>query len=104
MLALMVNVKIKPGMRNEFLAVIREDAENTSAKEDGNFQFTVIQNDDDPDSFFFLEMYKDQAALDAHRAMPHFLKYREATANIYEGEPVRAFGTNVFPDDAYWMS
>jgi quinol monooxygenase YgiN len=104
MLALMVNVQIKPGMRSEFLAVIKEDAENTSAKEEGNFQFTVIQNNDDPDSFFFLEVYKDQAALDAHRTMPHFLKYREATADIYVSDPVRAFGTNVFPDDSYWMS
>ena len=104
MLALMVNVQIKPGMRNEFLAVIKEDAENTSAKEEGNFQFTVIQNNDDPDSFFFLEVYKDQAALDAHRTMPHFLKYREATADIYVSDPVRAFGTNVFPGDSYWMS
>lgn len=104
MLALMVNVQIKPGMRNEFLAVIKEDAENTSAREEGNFQFTVIQNNDDPDSFFFLEIYKDQAALDAHRTMPHFLKYRAATADIYVGDPVRAFGTNVFPDDSYWTS
>lgn len=100
MLMLMVNVKIKPGMRDEFLAVIREDAESTTAKEDGNFGFTVVQNNEDPDSFFFLEVYKDEAALEEHRKQLHFLKYREATANIYEGEPVRAFGTNVFPADA----
>lgn len=102
MLMLMVNVKIKPGMRDEFIAVIKEDAESTSEKEKGNFQFTVIQNNEDPDSFFFLEVYRDEAALEEHRKQPHFLKYREATATIYEGDPVRAFGTNVFPADSYW--
>jgi quinol monooxygenase YgiN len=102
MLMLMVNVKIKPGMREEFLAVIREDAESTTAKEPGNFGFTVIQNNEDPDSFFFLEVYKDEAALEEHRKQPHFLKYRESTANIYEGDPVRAFGRNVFPEDSFW--
>jgi quinol monooxygenase YgiN len=100
----MVNVKIKPGRREEFLAAIREDAESTSAKEEGNFQFSVIQDDDDPDAFFFLEVYRDQAAMDAHRETPHFLKYREATADIYASETVRHFGTNVFPGDEYWTS
>ena len=103
MLMLVVNVKIKRGMRDEFIAVIREDAENTSNKEPGNFGFTVIQDTADPDSFTFLEVYKDQAALDEHRKQPHFLKYREATANVYEGEPKRVFGTNIYPDDSYWM-
>jgi quinol monooxygenase YgiN len=102
MLMLVVNVRVKPGMREEFIAVIREDAESTSAKEPGNFQFTVIQDNDNPDNFYFLEVYRDQAALDEHRKQPHFLKYREATATIYEGEPKRVMGTNIFPDDSYW--
>ena len=104
MLALMVNVKVKPGRRDEFLEVIREDAESTSSKEEGNFQFAVIQDNDDPDSFFFLEMYRDQAALEHHRTTPHFLKYREATADMYAQDPVRHFGTNVYPGDDYWAS
>jgi quinol monooxygenase YgiN len=104
MLVLMVNVKVKAGRRDEFLAVIHDDAESTTTKEEGNFQFSVIQDNDDPDRFFFLEVYRDEAALEAHRGMPHFLKYREATADIYEEPPVRHMGTNVFPADDYWTS
>ncbi len=104
MLVLMVNVKVKPGRRDEFLAAIKEDASSTTEKEDGNFQFSVIQDNDDPDAFFFLEVYKDEAALGVHREMPHFLKYREATQDIYAVETVRHMGTNVFPDDSYWTS
>lgn len=100
----MVNVKVKPGRRDEFLAAIKEDASSTTEKEEGNFQFTVIQDNDDPDAFFFLEVYRDEAALEAHRGMPHFLTYREATKDIYAVETVRHMGTQVFPDDSYWTA
>ena len=104
MLMLMVNVKVKPGRREEFLAAIKDDASSTTEKEEGNFQFTVVQDNDDPDAFFFLEVYRDQDALDVHRQMPHFLRYREATNDIYAIETVRHIGTNVFPEDSYWTS
>ena len=104
MLVLMVDVQVKPGRRDEFLKVIEEDAQSTTEREEGNFQFTVVQHNDDPDSFSLLEVYRDQAAIDVHRTMPHFLKYREATADIYVSDPVRRLGTNVFPDDSYWTS
>ena len=104
MLVLMVNVKVKQGRRDEFKEIIRVDAESTSSKEEGNFQFNVIQDNDDPNSFFLYEVYRDQAALEAHRSMPHFLTYREATADIYTENPVRHMGTNLFPDDSYWTA
>ena len=67
MLVLMVNVKVKPGRRDEFKGIIRVDAESTSSKEEGNLQFNVIQDNDDPNCFFLYEVYRDQAALEAHR-------------------------------------
>ncbi|MCH8847824.1 MAG: antibiotic biosynthesis monooxygenase [Chloroflexi bacterium] len=104
MLVLMVNIKVKPGRRDDFIAAIREDGEGTTTKEEGNLQFSAIQDSDDPDRFFLFEVYRDEAALDAHRQMPHFLKYREATAGLYAEETVRRVGTNVFPDDSGWAS
>ena len=104
MLVLMVTVKVKPGRREEFMEVIKEDQLSTSTKEEGNFQFNVVQDNDDPDRFFLYEVYRDNAALEAHRAAPHFLKYREATADIYAEDPVRRMGTNLFPDDSAWLS
>ena len=104
MLVLMVNVQVKPGRRDEFIEVIKEDQLSTSTKEDGNFQFNVIQDNEDPDRFFLYEVYRDVAALEAHRAAPHFLKYREATADIYVEDPVRRMGTNLFPADTAWLS
>jgi quinol monooxygenase YgiN len=102
MIVLMVNLHVKPGRHDDFLAAIRDDAESTSTLEEGNAQFSVVQDNEDADRFFLFEVYRDEAALEAHRQMPHFLKYREATAGIYVEDAVRRMGTNVFPDDASW--
>ena len=104
MLVLMVNIKVKPGRAGDFIAAIREDGEGTTAKEEGNLQFSAVQDSDDPDRFFLFEVYRDEAALEAHRQTAHFLKYREATAGLLAEETVRRMGTNVFPDDAGWDS
>ncbi len=104
MLVLTVHVKVKPGRREEFIGIIREDAENTTSKEDGNFQFSVIQDQSDPDRFSLFEVYRDEEALEVHRSMPHFLKYRAATEDIYAEGPERHIGNSLFPADSYWVS
>ena len=104
MLVLMVNIKVKPERRADFIAAVREDGEGTTTKEAGNLQFAAVQHAEDPDRFFLFEVYRDEAALEAHRQMPHFLKYREATAGLLAEETVRQMGTNVFPDDSGWGS
>lgn len=102
MLVLMVSLKVKPGRAEDFIAAVNDDGRGTTANEEGNFQFSAIQDQSDSDRFFLFEVYKDEAALEAHRQMPHFLKYREATADIYAEEPVRHMCTNVFPSDSWW--
>lgn len=104
MLVLMVSLKVKPGRADDFLAAVQADGAGTTKNEEGNFQFSAIRDNSDPDRFFLFEVYADEAALEAHRRMPHFLKYREATVDIYAEEPVRHMCTNVFPADAWWTS
>ncbi len=38
-------------------------------------------------SFHFFECWRDQAALDAHREMPHYKKFREKLGDLMEGPP-----------------
>ncbi len=104
LLVLMVNVKVKPERRADFIAAVREDGEGTTTKEAGNLQFAAVQHAEDPDRFFLFEVYRDEAALEAHRQMPHFLKYREATTGVHAEDTVRRIGTNIFPDDSAWVS
>ncbi|MXY59323.1 MAG: antibiotic biosynthesis monooxygenase [Chloroflexi bacterium] len=104
MLVLVVSVKVKPGRADDYIAAVQADGEGTHANEEGNFQFSCVRDQNDPDRFFLFEVYKDEAALEAHRGMPHFLKYRVASAGIYAVETVRHMCTNVFPPDSWWTS
>jgi len=46
-----------------------------SRKEPGCLLYIVHRHRTDPRRFFIYEQYKDDAALEAHRASPHFQKY-----------------------------
>jgi autoinducer 2-degrading protein len=46
-----------------------------SRKETGCLMFQVHRHKTDPRRFFVYEQYKDDAALEAHRASPYFLQY-----------------------------
>ena len=102
MLAIWVKVKIKPNMRDKFLKAIEHDALGSEGDEPGCLRFNVLQDQKDADVYYFYEVYKDEAALEAHRAAPHYAVWK-AAADTLDGptEPVRA--TPVFPAArAYW--
>jgi (4S)-4-hydroxy-5-phosphonooxypentane-2,3-dione isomerase len=46
-----------------------------SRKEPGCAMYLVHRHRTEPRRFFIYEQYKDDAALEAHRAAPHFLQY-----------------------------
>ncbi len=78
MLSLVVTLRVRPGLREEFLTAIREQAETSMREEPGCLRFDVCEDVDDPDRFVFYEVYRDDAALDAHRATPHFRVWQQA--------------------------
>jgi (4S)-4-hydroxy-5-phosphonooxypentane-2,3-dione isomerase len=102
MLAMWVKVRIKPDQRKKFLDAIEVDALGSERDEPGCLRFNVLQDEKDPNVYYFFEVYKDQAALEAHRTMPHYATWR-AAADTLDGptEPTRL--TTVFPSArAYW--
>src|SRR3981081_1418688 len=72
MLAVWVKVRIKPDQRQRFLDAIEVDALGSEKDEPGCLRFNVLQDANDENTYYFYEVYKDQAALEAHRAMPHY--------------------------------
>jgi autoinducer 2-degrading protein len=102
MRAIWVKVRIKPGQRQRFLQAIEVDALGSERDEPGCLRFNVLQDAQDDDVYYFYEVYKDEAALEAHRAAPHYAVWR-AAADTLEGptEPTRC--RPVFPAErAYW--
>ena len=102
MLAMWVKVRIKPDQRKKFLDAIEVDALGSERDEPGCLRFNVLQDEKDPNVYYFFEVYKDQAALEAHRTMPHYATWR-AAADTLDGptEPTRC--ATVFPSARpYW--
>ncbi|HXW92356.1 MAG TPA: putative quinol monooxygenase [Terriglobales bacterium] len=74
MVVLAVTWMAKAGREAEVATVFAKLAEE-SRKEDGCLMFQVHRHKTDPRRFFVYEQYKDDAALEAHRSTPHFLRY-----------------------------
>ncbi|MEM7172174.1 MAG: putative quinol monooxygenase [Pseudomonadota bacterium] len=80
--AIFVTVTLKPGTGDHFRPHILKNAEASQRDEPDCHLFKVMTDEDNPDIYYFYEVYSDAAALDHHRQQPHFLKFREATADM----------------------
>ena len=104
MLAMWVKVRVKPQQRQRFLAAIEADALGSERDEPGCFRFNVLQDEKDENVYYFYEVYADQAALEAHRAAPHYAVWR-AAADTLDGPTEATRCATVFPAArAYWTT
>jgi (4S)-4-hydroxy-5-phosphonooxypentane-2,3-dione isomerase len=102
MLALWVKVRVKPEGRERFLKAIEVDAVGSERDEAGCMRFNVLQDDEDHNVYYFYEVYRDEAALEAHRAAPHYAVWR-AAADTLDGAPQATRCQTVFPAaPGYW--
>ncbi|HEY6181576.1 MAG TPA: putative quinol monooxygenase [Terriglobales bacterium] len=74
MVVLVVSWMAKPGHEKEVVSVFTKLTEE-SRKEPGCIMYLVHQHKTDARRFLVYEQYKDDAALEAHRASAHFLQY-----------------------------
>jgi (4S)-4-hydroxy-5-phosphonooxypentane-2,3-dione isomerase len=103
MLAMWVKVRIKPEERERFLKAIEVDAEGSERDEPGCLRFNVLQDQQDPNVYYFFEVYRDEAALEAHRAAPHYAVWR-AAADTLDGPTEATRCNTVFPAATeYWL-
>jgi autoinducer 2-degrading protein len=102
MLALLVKVRIKPEGRERFLRAIEADALGSERDEPGCIRFNVLKDQQDQNVYYFYEVYRDEAALEAHRAAPHYAIWRAAEDTL-DGKPELTRCEPVFPSGApYW--
>ena len=102
MFAIVVRVTVKPGARDAFIAVATDDARSSTRDEPGCLRFDVLQSSEDPDTFMFYEVYRDSAALEAHRQTPHYKRWQEHGVPLLAGPAVVSRAQTVFPADAAW--
>lgn len=102
MLGLWVKVRVKPEQRERFLKAIEVDADG-SEREPACLRFNVLHDRQDQNVYYFFEVYRDEAALEAHRATPHYAVWSAATDTLQEPPEVTRCDT-VFPAaPEYWV-
>jgi quinol monooxygenase YgiN len=81
MICVAVTYLIQPGQEERAIELFASLTQQTHA-EPGNLYYLVHRSPTEPRRFFLYEQYTDQAALDTHRASPHFTQY--ATNGLFK--------------------
>jgi autoinducer 2-degrading protein len=78
-----VLMTVKAGREQETADMFRSYVKLVQT-EPGCMRFDVLQSRKDPRRFMLYELYRDDAALDAHRRTPHFLEYSAKIQDLTE--------------------
>jgi autoinducer 2-degrading protein len=88
-----VYVHVKPEYIRDFIdATTANHLE--SVKEKGNLRFDFVQQADDPCRFMVYEAYRSDEEAAAHKSTPHYLRWREAVADMM-AEPRKGMKYNI---------
>jgi quinol monooxygenase YgiN len=84
--SLVVQLEIRPEGRQEFMAAMAANAEASVRDEPGCLRFDVCAVEGDPHRFVLYELYADAEAFAAHKASPHFARWREIAEQVLAGQ------------------
>ena len=82
MFSLVVQMQVHPERREEFLVGIAANAEASVRDEPGCLRFDVCSVESDPHRFLLYELYTDADAFAAHKASPHFARWRTVAERV----------------------
>jgi quinol monooxygenase YgiN len=72
MIGAIARLKVQEGRAGEFEAFFKALAAKVRADEPGNTLYQLCRSRTDPNEYVVMEIYADDAAIEAHRASPHF--------------------------------
>jgi (4S)-4-hydroxy-5-phosphonooxypentane-2,3-dione isomerase len=70
---------LHPGAMQQFMPLMIENAEKSRTLEPGCDRFDVLTTAGETDRVFLYEIYKDEAAFQAHLKTAHFLEFDAAS-------------------------
>jgi quinol monooxygenase YgiN len=85
-LRVIARVKARPGKADELLSVLSSLVELTR-KEPGCISYRLLQNNQDPADFAFVEEWQSSTALESHFATKHFKDALVKLPNLVAAEP-----------------
>lgn len=102
MYVIVATIQIQPERREAFIVEMLADAQGSVENEPGCLRFDVIQDGEDANRIYLYEVYRDEAAFEAHGKAPHFIKWRDAVKDWYAAPITVGRGSNIFPTDDAW--
>jgi quinol monooxygenase YgiN len=96
MLIVHVHVHVKSEAVEAFKRATLANAQ-ASVKEPGIARFDVLQHQEDPTRFVFIEIYRTPEAPAAHKETTHYLTWRDAVAPMMAEPRSSVKFSNVFP-------
>lgn len=103
MLAVHVNIQVKPNCIDAFIAATEENASN-SLQEPGIARFDVVQDRDDCAHFVLVEVYKDAEAPALHKETAHYAKWRDVVASMMAVPRSSIKFETLYPENERWGS
>lgn len=85
MLAVVAQIKVKPGSESQFEELAKQMAE-ASRQEEGCLEYGLWRMEE-TGQYAFVERYKDAAAVEAHRKSDHFRQIGRAMGAFMDGAP-----------------
>jgi quinol monooxygenase YgiN len=85
-IAKVVRLKVLDGQREQLVAALAPVAEMAAA-DPGTEVWTIHADDADPNDVFIYEVYRDQAAADAHDESPVLKSTLQSTGALMAGPP-----------------
>jgi len=71
-IGVIATLKVQPGKGAELEAVFRDLAAQVRANEPGNKAYQICKSRKEADTYVVMEIYNDQAAIEAHGKSDHF--------------------------------
>jgi quinol monooxygenase YgiN len=84
---ILATIKVLSGSEEQFEVLATHLAAEVRRTEPGCLQY-VVNRAEPPGTYIFIEMYRDQVALDAHRANAHSKENIEPLTKLFSSPPV----------------
>lgn len=91
---------VEVSVKRESLGAFEEaSAKNhhSSLKEPGVLQFDVLRDDRNPGAYVLYEVYRDSAAVDAHKQTDHYREWRDTVAPMMKKPRAGRDLTRLYP-------
>ena len=81
-----VTVDVKEGFNDAFREIVLDEMKQSIKKEEGVYVIYAATAKENPDKWYFFEIYENEKAYQKHRKTAHFKKYIEQTENMIENK------------------